>query len=104
MQATNLQQFEVGKRYAMTFIGNSDLHVIYEVVGRTKCMVSLDDGSGKVIRRKVRPSWDRTEEVCDPLGSYSFSPSVGANDCSRRLGGFLPEQLPVGVFSTGMGP
>jgi hypothetical protein len=100
-----IQQFEAGKRYACTFISNADLHVVYEVTARTRCMVTLDDGSGRLVKRRVRPSWDGSEEVCDPMGSYSMSPCMGATDADRRLGGrFLPGDLPPGPFSTGMGP
>ena len=94
--------FQVGQRYGCTFICNSDLHVIYEVKARTRCTVTLDDGSGKLIKRKVRVHID--EEVCSPMGSYSMSPTLGADDSKRRFGGATPADLPLGPISTGMGP
>jgi hypothetical protein len=100
----SIRQFEVGRRYATTFICNADLHVVYEVTARTRCMVTLSDGSSKVLKRRVQPSWDKTEEVCYPLGSYSMAPCLGAKDAERRFGGHLPAELPLGPFSTGMGP
>jgi len=100
----SIQQFEVGQRYACTFIGNSDLHVVYQVAARTRCMVTLDDGSGQAIKRRVQPSWDKTEEICYPMGSYSMSPCLGAKDAGRRFGGRFPADLPLGPLSTGMGP
>ena len=83
--------FKTGSRYQLTFVGNADLHVTYEVLKRTAKFVTLTDGID-VVRCKVMEY--AGEEQCMPHGSYSLCPVLGA---SREVSG------PIGVLSTGCG-
>lgn len=101
--------FQVGLRYALTFIGNADLHVNYEVVKRTAAFVTVTDGN-ETVRCKVSRNHPTDEEVIYPMGRYSMAPVLGAKDCRRFLrpegykqGGF-PQELPLGTVTTGYGP
>jgi hypothetical protein len=83
--------FQAGSRYQLTFIGNADLHVTYEVVKRTAKFVTLTDGT-ETVRCKVMEY--EGEEQCMPEGSYSMCPVLGAR---RKVSG------PIGTLSTGCG-
>lgn len=98
--ALNTTTFEIGARYGMTFIGDSDLHVIYEVVARSACFVTVTDGT-ETVRCKI--GTHLKEEICRPQGSYSMAPILGTNDRYRLFNGKLPEELPLGPLRTGMG-
>jgi hypothetical protein len=96
MTAT-LQQFTVGKRYALTFVGDADSHVVYEVLSRTAKSVTLTDGKEQITRRVT--TFDNSEQVF-PFGRYSMSPVLRAEP--RTLsGGIRAGELPVGPFHTG---
>jgi hypothetical protein len=85
-------KFQVGGKYSFTFIGNSDLHVCYEVLKRTAKTVVITDGTET---KRCRISVYENVEQVKPDGSYSMCPILGADDAT-------PDR-PVGVFKTGMG-
>lgn len=95
-----LRTFQVGQRYGLTFIGDSDLHVIYEVLARTNKYITVTDGH-ETVRVGVRIHWG--EEIAYPMGRYGLAPQLGANDNGRLFNGKLPEELPLGPVRTGVG-
>lgn len=96
-QATS--RFVPGSRYALTFVGDSDSHVVYEVVSRTSKTVTITDGSKAITRKVTATTWDDAEQ-CLPFGRYSMSPSLRAVE--RTLpGGVRANELPVGSYFSG---
>lgn len=95
-----LRTFQVGQRYGLTFIGDSNLHVIYEVLHRTNKFITVTDGR-ETVRVGVRIHWG--EEIANPMGRYSMAPILGANDDGRLFNGKLPAELPLGPVRTGVG-
>lgn len=79
-------KFEAGKRYNMTFIGDSELHVCYEVTKRTEKTITVTDG------REVKTCRVNTYEGAEfvkPMGSYSMLPILSAErTISRDVGGY----------------
>jgi len=70
--------FEPGSIYFMQSPCDSECIWEYEVVSRTKKMVTLKDTkSGDTIERRIR-TWDAVEYV-RPLGSYSMAPNLYAD-------------------------
>ena len=84
-------QFQVGKRYNLTFIGDSDLHVCYEVTKRTEKTVTVTDGQET---KTCRPYIYDGHESVQPMGRYSMSPVLSANRVIDR---------DVGPYRTGHG-
>jgi hypothetical protein len=85
--------FQVGAHYQLTFVGNADLHVTYEVIKRTARFVTVTDGR-ETVRCKVHASPISGDEECLPMGIYSLCPVLGAD---RQV------NQPVGVHTTGCG-
>jgi len=71
-------KFQVGKTYSCRSICDYDCIFTFTVVERTAQMVTLSAAHRAPIRRKVRV-WNGVEQV-DPLGRYSMSPVLGADD------------------------
>lgn len=74
-----MTKFEIGKRYTMRSICDSNCVWGYEVVARTNCTITIKDlldGSIKKCRI-IKDSSDY--EWVRPLGKYSMSPSLRAN-------------------------
>jgi hypothetical protein len=87
-----MTKFETGKKYSFTFIGNSELHVCYEVLKRTAKTITITDGrETKSCKVSV---WDDIEQV-RPYGSYSMCPILGADK--------ITNDREIGPLSTGMG-
>lgn len=95
--ATCSQQFVPGFRYAMTFVGDADSHIVYEVIRRTAKTVTLTDGKDE-ITRKVS-AFDHAEQLF-PMGRYSMSPVLRAELRILR-GNVRANALPVGHYFTG---
>lgn len=80
--------FEVGKRYQMHSACDSDCVWTYEVISRTKCMVELvqvNNGGERIgVPARFRINQQMTErrhaEAISPLGSYSMSPVLSADN------------------------
>jgi hypothetical protein len=96
-----LRTFEAGQRYGLTFIGDSDLHVIYQVLHRTPKFITVTDGH-ETVRVAVKPD-QNGEEIAYPMGRYALAPILGANDNGRLFNGKLPDELPLGPIRTGIG-
>ena len=75
-----MKKFEVGKRYGMNSICDSDCWWYYTVIERTACTITLKSDRGEII--KCRMNSKRNEiygcEVVRPLGSYSMCPTLTA--------------------------
>ena len=76
-----MKKFEVGKRYGMNSICDSDCWWYYTVIARTACTITLKSDRGEVI--KCRMNSKRNEihgcEAVLPLGSFSMCPVLTAN-------------------------
>lgn len=84
-------QFKTGTRYKMTFIGDSELHVSWEVTKRTAKTITITDGrETKNCRVYVYDGY----ECVRPMGYYSMSPVLGADRSTSQ---------PVGPYRTGYG-
>lgn len=77
-----ITSFEVGKVYACRSFGNHDIVWAFRVDARTPQTVTLTEVThgtdGDTKRRKVRIYSD--VEHVDPLGRFSLSPVLTAND------------------------
>ena len=74
-----MTKFEIGKRYTMRSICDSNCVWAYEVVARTNCTITIKDLLDGSIK-KCRIIKDSSEyEWVRPLGKYSMSPSLRAN-------------------------
>jgi hypothetical protein len=71
-------QFEVGKTYVMSWIGDSDLKTKYTVVSRTEKTVILK-GHNERDSKRFRCSFYRGVEQVSPSGKYSMSPILSAD-------------------------
>lgn len=71
-----MEKFEIGKVYSMRSIGDHNCIWQYEVIARTKCMVTLKDEDGEIIKCKInkKTSEYRGRESVFPLGKYSMCP------------------------------
>lgn len=77
--------FEIGQTYRMRSICDHDCVWIYKVVKRTKATVTLQEiwHDGSVVETKTcRIRVFRDEEVVNPLGRYSMSPSLRATNAN----------------------
>ena len=72
-----MKQFEVGKQYATASFCDSDCIFRFEVVKRTAKTVWIRYWN-EITRRRIRVR-DGVEQI-DPLGQYSMSPILGADD------------------------
>jgi len=86
-----MTKFEAGKRYNLTFIGDSELHVCYEVTKRTDKTVTITDGTET---KTCRPYIYEGVEKVKPMGSYSMAPILSADRIIDRA---------VGSYRTGHG-
>lgn len=80
--STETITFQTGARYSCRSICNHDCIWTFEVLRRTAKTVWLRDvDNGKEVRRRVRTytSNGETFETCEPLGGYSMSPTIWAN-------------------------
>ena len=69
-------KFEVGKRYFMKSICNSNCVWQYEVLARTNCTITIKDLlDGTIKKCRITNDSDGYERV-RPLGRYSMSPSL----------------------------
>lgn len=79
-------KFEIGKRYYMVSIGDSDCVWTYEVMARTEqtvtlAEVSIRDGELKdPIKRKIIKALSNESEAVFPLGQYSMAPILRATN------------------------
>lgn len=72
-------KFQVGKTYATRSICDYDCVFSFTVVARTDKTVTIRGANNaRDARRKVRV-WNGVEQI-DPLGRYSMSPVLGADD------------------------
>ena len=77
---TQFKKFEIGKRYGMNSICDSECWWYYTVIARTASTITLKSDRGEVI--KCRMNSKRNEiygcEAVRPLGSYSMCPTLTA--------------------------
>ena len=75
-----MTQFEVGKRYGMRSICDSDCWWYYTVIERTACTVTLKSDRGEVIKCRINKAISAIHgaEACRPLGTYSMCPTLTA--------------------------
>lgn len=75
-----IKQFEIGKRYAMNSICDTNCVWRYTVVSRTTCTVVLENESGEKITCRInkKASEWRGVEMVYPLGHYSMCPILTA--------------------------
>jgi hypothetical protein len=78
-----MKKFEVGKTYYTRSACDHNCIYSFKVISRTVKMVTLIDGLGKKLKRKVS-EWkygsQEAEELIHPYGHYSMAPCVGATD------------------------
>jgi len=86
-------KFETGRRYSVNSIGDSNCWWHFEIVRRTAKSVWIREvGSDEIKRKAIRVWHDGSAEAIDPLGSYSMSPSLKA-DQNVDMGSAFPLQL-----------
>lgn len=75
-----MKNFEIGKTYFMTFIGDSNLIVNYTVIARTAKTITITDGreTKKCRISEGRSNFNGAETVL-PYGQYSMCPSLHAD-------------------------
>ena len=74
------QKFQVGKKYIMTFITDSNLKISYTVIKRTPKTITIMSDDGKTITKRIRYTLCSNSEVVQPLGNYSMSPHLLASN------------------------
>lgn len=75
-----MKTFEIGKKYSVRSICDSDCVWTYEVIGRTAATVKLSDGKQiKTCRINKKYSEYRNAETVFPLGQYSMCPVLSAD-------------------------
>lgn len=75
-----MKQFEIGKRYAMNSICDTNCVWRYTVVSRTACSVVLENESVEKITCRINKKvseWNNAETVY-PLGHFSMCPILTA--------------------------
>jgi hypothetical protein len=72
----NLQKFEPGKSYQMSFIGDSELRPAFLCIKRTDKTATFK-GKHEVITKRLKLNDGRYEYIL--AGSYSMSPSIRAD-------------------------
>ena len=75
-----MKKFEVGKRYGMNSICDSDCWWYYTVIARTACTITLKSDRGEIKKCRInkRDSEYFGAESCNPLGTYSMHPFLTA--------------------------
>ena len=74
-----MNKFEVGKKYSVGSICNSDCVWTFEVISRTACTVTLFDGNETIKCRIIEKlSEYRNSETVRPFGNYSMCPTLSA--------------------------
>lgn len=73
------KKFEVGKHYSMHSPCDTECIWTYKVIARTDKTVTLENRDG-VKKCRVRESGIYDAEVCNPLGRYSMSPVLAADE------------------------
>ena len=75
-----MRKFEIGKKYSMRSICNHDCIWTYEIIDRTKCMITIKNEDGEIQKCRInkRISEYRGTESCYPLGNYSMCPILSA--------------------------
>jgi hypothetical protein len=71
----NIQKFEIGQSYQMTFIGDSELRPEFLCTKRTAKTVTFK-GKHEVLTKKIRFDNDQHEYVV--AGSYSMAPTISS--------------------------
>ena len=75
---TPIAQFEAGKVYWTTSIGDSECIYTIKVIRRTAKTLYVTDEGGKPKTLRVKPDYHGHESVA-PKGSYSMSPTISAS-------------------------
>jgi len=74
---TNTTQFEAGKIYQMSFIGDSELRPEFKCIKRTAKTATFQRVCGsETITRRIK-TYNSCEYVLD--GNYSMAPSINAS-------------------------
>ena len=73
-----MTKFEIGKNYKMGCIGDHSIIWTYIVLARTAKTVTLWSDHGEVKRCRIREY--AGAECVDPLGRYSMSPILSADN------------------------
>lgn len=75
-----MKQFEVGKTYQTTSIGNTDCIITITVKARTAATLTVIDkfGEEKKLHIIKKLSEYRNAETVRPWGNYSMCPSISA--------------------------
>ena len=77
-QSNDFSKFKEGKKYQMTFIGDSDLRPVFLCVKRTEKMVTLkSELTGEVLKRRIKNYCDTDGEYI-LQGTYSMAPRIAA--------------------------
>lgn len=71
-----MEKFEVGKKYSMCSVCDTNCIWTFVVTRRTKSFVWIATDEGDVLRRKIN-IWNNTES-CMPLGTFSMAPCLTA--------------------------
>lgn len=81
-------KFEVGNIYACRSACDHDCIWYFRVVSRTKSTITiLKDGEKKPVVKRINKQlseWNRAESVY-PLGNYSMSPILSADDSAFKI-------------------
>ena len=74
-----MRKFEIGKKYSMISICNSECVWTYEVIARTAQTITITDGEN-VQRCRISKKFSayRNAETVTPLGVYSMCPMLSA--------------------------
>lgn len=74
-----MKKFEIGKKYSMESICDSNCIWSYTVIARTAQTVTITDGSNTLkLRISKKTSEYRGSETVYPLGQYSLAPMLSA--------------------------
>lgn len=73
-----MKKFEVGKKYYMRSICNSECIWTYTVTARTAQTVTITDGEKVQKCRIIKPHFADEGEAVYPLGKYSMCPMLRA--------------------------
>jgi hypothetical protein len=72
-------QFEIGKTYQTRFACDYDSILSMKVISRTEKTITAEVGSFGTKTLRVNTKYSNFEQV-SPLGRYSMSPCIGADD------------------------
>lgn len=79
-----ISKFQVGKTYIMTFITDRNLKIAYKVTKRTAKTITIVADDGEAITRRIKVYKYTNSESVQPLGRYSMSPNLYANNESKE--------------------